>query len=85
MPRQVVRFAEMNRLDAVDLALYGGEEYELVVTVKPNLWGEAQKTAEQAGGALYRIGEVTRRRGIILRTRSGEIRKIAPKGYEHFK
>ena len=29
------RFAEFNHLDPVELALYGGEEYEFVVTVKP--------------------------------------------------
>jgi thiamine-monophosphate kinase len=85
MPQQVVKFAELNKLDPLDLALYGGEEYELVVTVKPGLWDKAQKTAAQAGGALYRIGEVTQGRGIALRTRTGVIRKIEPRGYEHFK
>ena len=32
------RFAECCGVDALELALYGGEEYELVVTVKPERW-----------------------------------------------
>jgi thiamine-monophosphate kinase len=85
VPRDVIRFAEMNNLDPLDLALYGGEEYELVVTVKPGLWDEAQKAANRARGTLYRIGTATKRRGVSLITRKGETRKILPKGYEHFK
>ncbi|MEM2568080.1 MAG: thiamine-phosphate kinase, partial [Candidatus Bathyarchaeia archaeon] len=32
---EAVKFAEINNLDPLDLALYGGEEYELVLTIKP--------------------------------------------------
>ena len=39
---EVKRFAEFNSLDASELALYGGEEYELVVTVKPERWAAAE-------------------------------------------
>ncbi len=38
---EVKRFAELNSLDASELALYGGEEYELVITVKPEGWAAA--------------------------------------------
>ena len=34
---EVRRFAEFNHLDPLELALYGGEEYELVITVKPKV------------------------------------------------
>jgi thiamine monophosphate kinase len=57
----------------------------LVVTVKRGLWDEAQKTMERAGGTLYRIGEATKERKMILKTSSGETRNIKPRGYEHFK
>jgi thiamine-monophosphate kinase len=85
IPREVLRFADENRLDPLDLALYGGEEYELVVTVKHGLWDEAQKAIKQAGGILYKIGEATRERQVTLKTEGGRVRKIEPKGYEHFR
>lgn len=85
IPRQVFKFAEINRLDPLDLALYGGEEYELVVTVKPDLFDEAQKTMKQAGGTLYRIGRATKERRVTLKMGNSQVKKIEPKGYEHFR
>ena len=32
---EATEFAELNGLEACELALYGGEEYELVLTIKP--------------------------------------------------
>nr|MDO8100727.1 thiamine-phosphate kinase [Candidatus Njordarchaeota archaeon] len=85
IPPEVTRLAETNNLNPFDLALYGGEEYELVVTVKRNLWSEAEKTVKRVGGTLHRIGEATRNRKITLRTAKGEAMEIEPRGYEHFK
>jgi thiamine-monophosphate kinase len=85
IPPEVTRFAQQNNLDPADLALYGGEEYELVVTVKPNMWSEAEKAVKKVGGTLYRIGEATKERRITLKNTKGETKEIEPKGYEHFK
>jgi thiamine-monophosphate kinase len=72
-------FAEELGLNPVDLCLYGGEEYELVVTVKPKLWEKAKKA-----GSLIRIGLVTKERTLFLEER-GERTPIEPRGWEHFK
>jgi len=77
-------FAEFNRLDAVELALYGGEEYELVVTVKPKLWSEAETAVEAVGGRLLPIGKVTRDRRVVLDV-DGKKRLVEARGYEHFR
>ncbi len=67
---------------AEDLALYGGEEYHLVVTVKPDRFRYAQKAAR---GKLRPIGVVTRRStGVRLRKAERDV-KIAMKGWEHFR
>ena len=67
---------------AEDLALYGGEEYHLVVTVKPEKFRFAQKAAR---GKLRPIGVVTRRStGVRLRQAERDV-KIAMKGWEHFR
>ncbi len=81
---EVRRFAEFNRLDALDLALYGGEEYELVVTVKPKLWVDAERAVEGVGGRLLPIGKVTRDTQVALVV-DGEKRLVEARGWEHFK
>lgn len=76
-------FASTHGLDPVELALYGGEEYELVVTVKPSLWKRALKVVSEAGSSLYEIGYVTEKRRIVLRMNGKEM-PIEAKGWEHF-
>src|SRR3990170_5961740 len=81
---EVRRFAEFNGLDALELALYGGEEYELVVTVKPKLWANAETAVEAVGGRLLPVGKVTRDKQVILEV-DGKKRLIEKRGWEHFK
>lgn len=77
-------FCEINRLDPFDLALYGGEEYELVVTIKPDMFEAAQSVVQAAGGNLWQIGKVTKQKELILKIGSEKI-PINPRGWEHFK
>lgn len=81
---EVAKFSGQNGLDAASLALYGGEEYELVITVNPQKWGTAQKSVEAVGGKLIPIGKAISEKQIILQA-DGENRVIEPRGYEHFK
>ncbi len=80
-----VAFAALHGLDAEDLALFGGEEYELVVTVKPDKWAEALRAAECAGGTLIRIGEATSDRRVLLSSGSAPDRPIPALGWEHLR
>jgi thiamine-monophosphate kinase len=80
--RAVSSFAARYGYNALDLALYGGEEYQLILTVKPNLLRIAQNVARER---LKPIGVVTKRsEGIRLTTSEGDIR-IRMKGWEHFR
>jgi thiamine-monophosphate kinase len=81
---EVERFAETNKLVSSDLGLYGGEEYELVVTVKPQLWDSAKEAVRSAGGDLMHIGRVTAAKGVFLKT-FGKRVAVECRGYEHFK
>jgi len=81
---EVKEFAEINRLDPLELTLYGGEEYELVLTVKPKLWRKAEKAIEKVGGKLLPIGKVTKQREIFLEI-NGKRLLIEARGWEHFK
>ena len=81
---EAIRFATLNGLDASDLALYGGEEYEIVVTVKSKFCKKAEKAVGDTGGKLIRIGKVTKERQVLLKNEE-KTRVIEPRGYEHFK
>jgi thiamine-monophosphate kinase len=77
-------FGEIYSLDPVELALYGGEEYELLVTIKSTLWQEAKKAVEKVGGNLIKIGLVTEEKQLLLKT-DGKLVSIEARGWEHFK
>ena len=81
---EVKRFAELNNFDASELVLYGGEEYELVVTVKPEGWDAAAAAVESVGGKLLRIGKATKEKQILLKE-EGKPQPIKARGWEHFK
>jgi len=70
---------KMHKLDPIELSLYGGEEYELVVTVKPRLWKKATKKV-----SLLRIGRVTKEKTLLLKVGKKSF-PIEAKGWEHFK
>jgi thiamine-monophosphate kinase len=84
IPQTCIKFAEQHKLDVHELALYGGEEYELVVTIPQSQWNTATQVVQRTGGQLLRIGSVTKESENILTIDSKE-RKIEPRGYEHFK
>jgi len=82
--QEVCEFAENCDLDPLELGLYGGEEYELIVTVKPELWENARRAVENLRTPLTSIGRVTKEKKLELKT-EGRTRPIERKGWEHFK
>jgi thiamine-monophosphate kinase len=82
--QEASRFAITHRLDPIELAFYGGEEYELVVSVKPEGWRKAQEAVKLKSGCLIRIGKVTEKKGILLKQKDETV-EIEARGYEHFK
>ena len=77
------QFADACGLDVLDLVLFGGEEYELVVTVKPELWGAAKAAVAAVGGKLLAIGKATLDKRVVLAV-DGKERLVEARGYEHF-
>ncbi|MEM2913834.1 MAG: thiamine-phosphate kinase [Candidatus Bathyarchaeia archaeon] len=81
---EVEEFSKKYGLDPLELSLYGGEEYELVVTVKPELWRKAKKAMEKLGASLTVIGKVVEEKTVELK-KNEEIIHIKRRGWEHFK
>jgi thiamine-monophosphate kinase len=67
----------------LDLALNGGEDYELLFTVPP---GKADRLPARFGNLpLHRIGEIRRAKGLSLVLPDGTSRPLAQGGYDHFR
>lgn len=77
-------FAKIHNLDPVELSLHGGEEYELVITVKPQLWEKARKAIDHAGASLIKIGQATKEKTLLLKTKE-RTAPIEARGWEHFR
>ena len=71
--------AEAIGRDPLELAATGGEDYELLFTVSPDLW---RSTAAAAGTVVTRLGTVVEGNGVELRGPGGRILEEM-RGYEH--
>ena len=70
--------------DALCAALAGGDDYELLFTARPAWRGRLRAVRRQAGDLpITKIGVVTREKGLILRSASGD--RDLPLGFEHFR
>jgi thiamine-monophosphate kinase len=79
------KFAQQNGLNPIDLAFYGGEEYELVLTVAPEKWEDAKASIEAVHGCLIPIGRATTGNKQVFLEVEGKRQAIKAKGWEHFK
>jgi thiamine-monophosphate kinase len=73
------------RPELLELALAGGEDYELLCTVPQDRVAAAQAVADRAGVPLTVIGTVTASdAGLRLRAGDGAVTPLRRRGYEHF-
>lgn len=72
--------------DPVLPAIVGGDDYELLFTVRPRLRGRLRAVARHCGTALTRIGTCTTDGRVLLRIAAdaSPIEVPMPHGYEHF-
>ena len=79
-----VEYSKKFGANLFDLVFYGGEEYELIVTIKPKMLEDAVKAVKSIGGNLIPIGRVTEKKIVKARWFGKEV-IVERKGYEHFK
>jgi len=65
----------------LQLALHGGEDYELLFTARPG----KRIPSRIAGVPVTHVGHITRGRNIFLRNRAGVAYQLQPRGWEHFR
>jgi len=71
-----------------DLAMRGGEDYELLFTVAPDDWESLESAVQAIGGTVSRIGEITVRGEngpvIELVDEDGSSTIVTPGAFDHF-
>jgi thiamine-monophosphate kinase len=68
-----------------ELALSGGEDYELLATVRPGALEEAAaKVRDRFGTALTEIGEIRAGADVVAIETDGTELPLEPKGWDHF-
>jgi thiamine-monophosphate kinase len=69
----------------MDLALGGGEDYELIATMpRENVLPAAAGIKEQFGVELTDIGEIVAGKGVVALDESGAASPLEPSGWDHF-
>lgn len=70
---------------AVDMAMTGGDDYELCFTVPAEQLDRCLDFAQQQGLACYVVGTIESVPGMRLMRSDGRLEQYEPKGYNHFK
>jgi thiamine-monophosphate kinase len=79
----VTKLERKNGVDPLQLALHGGDDYELLFTVPNN---KAKRLTGSVGGvAITRIGEITRARDVLVADGDGRSRVLNPRGWDPFR
>lgn len=79
-------YATRHHLDPAQLALAGGEDYELLFTVRPNNQQKLERLAHRYRLRFTRIGSILpEARGIKVKPLAGALRRLTAGGYQHFR
>jgi thiamine-monophosphate kinase len=74
-----------NAPDLLELALYGGEDYELLFTVAPDKEPSVREFCAARQLRITTIGVISKGSGqLSLKDKTGEVRPILVRGYDHF-
>lgn len=82
---EVPRIAQALGQSPLNLALYGGEDYELLFAVNPAGWERVKVEMAELGTPVTAIGRFTASPRKIELTVSGRRQPLASSGYDHFR
>ena len=78
--KAVFDIASISEEDPLEMALTYGEDFELVFTVKPDLFEDLKSKIN-----LYNIGSIDSSGSIKMLDKEGNTNILTPKGYDHLK
>jgi thiamine-monophosphate kinase len=81
--RETNNLSKLLRISPLELALKGGEDFELLWTANPSIEDEMLKEATKIlGHRPYYVGQITEEKGVFLE-QNGQKEEITYQGYEH--
>ncbi len=82
----LLHFCPERKLDPIEFALNGGEDYELLFTVPlTKISDVVQKMPSQTGDSVKAIGRVVpKAKGVTFITRTGQVKPLKSGGFDHF-
>ncbi len=80
----VRKFAARHGFGVDDFVLFGGEDFELLFTVRPQGWERVRRALKRVGTAATQIGIATRGKGVFIQS-DGKMLVLPDRGYEHFR
>ena len=80
----VRRFAARHGFSVDDFVLFGGEDFELLFTVRSRGWTKVRRALRRVGIMATPIGHVAKGRGVFIQS-GGKTRVLPDRGYEHFR
>jgi len=80
IPKAVFEIADTSKEDPFEMAFAYGEDFELVLTVKPDLFDDLKSRIN-----LYKIGFIDSSGKIKMIDKEGNTNILTPKGYDHLK
>ena len=79
-------FFDAQQVDAIEESIAAGDDYELLVAVRPRARGRLRAAIRHGGAPLTRIGRCTDDRAVTIRRSGVEATEAAlPAGYSHFR
>jgi len=83
--RQCQAYAAAHRVNPIDIALEGGEDYELLFTINPRNQDKVTDLSHMLKTTMTCIGEIQPKPfGLALKLESGIQQKITRQSYDHF-
>jgi thiamine-monophosphate kinase len=85
--KPLIKYSIINGLPALELALSGGEDYELLFTLAPeDVISLGIESITKADPPVTQIGVITAKKGIRLISKTGRSKALQrPMGFNHFK
>ena len=80
IPPEVFEVAKISGDNPIEMALTYGEDFELLLTVDANVFGELKSKV-----TIYKIGSIDQSGKIKMIDKTGKTNIITPRGYEHLK